>query len=1002
LLELFRRLVTRDERRSEADIQSDVRQFILTAPFELEDEQVVCLETAVGDRRRIDVEVGSTVIEVKRDLRRQRIREEAIEQLAGYVATRSADTLLRYVGVLTDGTEWLCYHLVGGMLQEVSSFIATPEAEQLQRLIIWLEGVLATAHGIAPTAEAVAQRLGAQSSAHALDKASLKALYERNRRNPTVMMKRELWARLLSTALGTQFQDSDDLFIEHTLLVNSAEIIAHGVLGFEVEHLSPTSLLSGAKFDESGIYGVVEQDFFDWVVEVDDGPAFVRTLARRLNRFVWSSVEQDVLKVLYESIIQAEVRKSLGEYYTPDWLVHRVIESAIPDPLRSRVLDPACGSGTFLFHAVRRYIDAAQTAGMSAAETLEGVTQNVSGIDLHPVAVTLARVTFLLAIGRELLIDPARGAVHIPVYLGDSLQWNEQNIDIWSSGGLVIHTTDDHELFASELRFPAPLLRDAARFDDLVKELARRAAARTPGSTVPSLNPLFIRLDVSNEHRETIERTFATMCRLHDEGRDHIWGYYIRNLARPMWLATEGNRVDVLVGNPPWLAYRNMSAHMQATFRRLSDERGLWASAKLATQQDLSGLFVVRACELYLRPGGYFGMVLPNAALDREAYAGFRRGFYGDGSAAELQFEATWDLRRIRPHFFPRAACVVFGRRTAGTAEARPMPEETTIWSGRLPRPNASWAVVEPMLAQNPGLSRRTGLASSPYSESYLQGATLTPRLMFVVEEEPTPALGLPAGRRPVRSSRSVQEKAPWRSLPTLSGVIESEFVRSILNGENLLPYRTVGSAFAVLPCTNQGPLRTYAEIDVYPGLSKWWARSTQLWEGHRTSDRLSLLERVDYQRTLSAQFPIPELRVIYNRSGMHICAAKVTDRRAVIANGLYWSACRDPDEADYVCGTLNSPVTTELTRPLMSYGKDERDIHRHVWELPIPRFETANPTHQRIASLAREIERACSNVAVDERLHFAATRRAFREHIEGLPQGEELNTLIYEMLSGA
>jgi hypothetical protein len=46
------------------------------------------------------------------------------------------------------------------------------------------------------------------------------------------------------------------------------------------------------------------------------------------------------------------------------------------------------------------------------------------------------------------------------------------------------------------------------------------------------------------------------MCRLHDEGRDHIWGYYIRNLARPMWLSRDKNRVDILIGNPPWLAYR--------------------------------------------------------------------------------------------------------------------------------------------------------------------------------------------------------------------------------------------------------------------------------------------------------------------------------------------------------------------------------------------------------------------------------------------------------------
>ena len=55
---------------------------------------------------------------------------------------------------------------------------------------------------------------------------------------------------------------------------------------------------------------------FDWVLEVPGGEAFVRTLARRLARFDWATVEHDVLKVLYESIIGTQTRKRLGDYST--------------------------------------------------------------------------------------------------------------------------------------------------------------------------------------------------------------------------------------------------------------------------------------------------------------------------------------------------------------------------------------------------------------------------------------------------------------------------------------------------------------------------------------------------------------------------------------------------------------------------------------------------------------------------------------------------------------
>jgi len=373
--------VRRDNSRTEAEIQADVRQFILTAPFELEetDLTIVSLEAAVGNRQRIDVEVGSTVIEVKRDLRRGRIKQEAIEQLAGYVDHRTSQTALRYVGVLTDGTEWDCYNLVEGRLQEVSMISCGTTADDLSRLIVWLEGVLATARGIAPTAQNIETRLGATSSAYALDRASLSALYERNKTNPSVQMKRTLWSRLLTSALGTQFEDNDDLFIEHTLLVNTAEIIAHAVLGLQLETLNPAALLSGDKFDESGIYGVVEPDFFDWELKIDGGETFVRTLAKRLARFDWGAVEQDVLKVLYESVISAETRKRLGEYYTPDWLADIVVERTVTDPLNTRVLDPACGSGTFLFHAVRDYIAAAEKASLPFGIRLRGSRAMSSG-----------------------------------------------------------------------------------------------------------------------------------------------------------------------------------------------------------------------------------------------------------------------------------------------------------------------------------------------------------------------------------------------------------------------------------------------------------------------------------------------------------------------------------------------------------------------------------------------------------------------------------------------
>ena len=403
-----------------------------------------------------------------------------------------------------------------------------------------------------------------------------------------------------------------------------------------------------------------------------------------LARFDWNAVEHDVLKVLYESVIGTETRKKLGEYYTPDWLAEKVVDEVITDPLRARVLDPACGSGTFLFHAVRKHIAAAEAQRMPLPEVLDSVTNKVIGIDLHPVAVTLARVTYLLALGRERLTHSARGSIRIPVYLGDSMQWKRATPSVLSQQELRIAADDRTEIVRSEFRFPLSLLANARTFDELVSALATRASTRARGTRVPASKGLLDHLGVPHAARETIRQTFETMCRLHDEGRDHIWGYYIRNLARPEWLARRENRADLLIGNPPWLAYRFMPEEIQKLFRDMCEARGLWSGSKVATQQDLSTLFVARAVQLYLQDEGTFAFVVPNAVLDRAQFKGFRTGTFDEetnSAETRVRFRMPWDLRKLRPHFFPRGAAVVFGTRGG---KSSPMPP-AEVWSGSPP-----------------------------------------------------------------------------------------------------------------------------------------------------------------------------------------------------------------------------------------------------------------------------------------------------------------------------
>ena len=115
---------------------------------------------------------------MKRDLSSPAAVTKAAGQLAGYVRERTAETGQRFVGLLTDGADWHLYHLaLNGELAPVAKFSLDRRNPDADGLCIWLEGILATRLQVAPTPAEIERRLGASSSAFALDTAELRALY---------------------------------------------------------------------------------------------------------------------------------------------------------------------------------------------------------------------------------------------------------------------------------------------------------------------------------------------------------------------------------------------------------------------------------------------------------------------------------------------------------------------------------------------------------------------------------------------------------------------------------------------------------------------------------------------------------------------------------------------------------------------------------------------------------------------------------------------------------
>ena len=164
-------------------------------------------------------------------------------------------------------------------------------------------------------------------------------------------------------------------------------------------------------------------------------------------------------------------------------------------------------------------------------------------------------------------------------------------------------------------------------------------------------------------------QTAEQMRKLQAIERDHVWAYYLRNMVRPAVISEK--RVDAIVGNPPWLTYSRSSDIVREELENLSKNTyGIWVGGRQASNQDIATLFFSRVTDLYLKPRGEIGMVLPHSVLRSGQHLKWRSGYWQSqrgntkhAVAADFHVKTPYDLDNLEPNdFFPIASAVVFAR----------------------------------------------------------------------------------------------------------------------------------------------------------------------------------------------------------------------------------------------------------------------------------------------------------------------------------------------------
>lgn len=1004
-LDLLRHLATRP---GHDEVKADFRE-LLVEEFGAERASLDFERRVPEVRGRLDALIGRTVLEAKSDLDRE--WPDVERRMPDYLADREREEGEHFVGIASDGLKWAVFEVREGVLITVKR--VTLDADKPEPFLAWLDGALALKSSLFPDALTIRAELGGDSVAYHIVKSEMSRLWNRLGDDPAVALKRQLWADLLKLVYGREVE-SEVLWFQHTYLVVVAKCIAVAVMDLRED--DPARMLSGDAFRSAGIQGAVESDFFDWVIADPAGEALVRRIMNHVRRFRLREVESDVLKILYESLIDRDERHGLGEYYTPDWLAAKIVRHSVDRPLEQKVLDPACGSGTFLFHAVRRVIAEAEEAGMAQADRAAEATTLVAGLDIHPVAVIIARVTYLLAMAPAL--GGRAGSLSIPVFLGDSMQLSISQV--MTGKELVIRVPpppagegksgEKDGKGREQLDFPDTFCRDPALFD---KAIERMRTASLSGLSRDQVEAALIRdteqhykADLTEEQQLAIRdlgKTYVTFDRLRREGRDTIWAYVARNLARPLAYSASGGWANVLVGNPPWVAYRHMSADLQKRFKELAKGEKVHVGGKFGTQSDLSALFTVRAVHLYLRAAGRIAFVLPMAALSRGQFGKFRTGRF---TSSNIAWEEAWttDVKAGQSAIFPVPSCVVFGRKRA---IGKAMPERVRQYSGWLPLRDAHedladdrLTVVEDVVAPQAGEFE----GGSEYRHAFRNGATLYPRLLCLVERRQLGRLGPDPSAPLVRSRRISAEKEPWKSQPSIEHAVEVEFLRPVLLGESILPYRLFCAFEGVVPVDTGVMLDSEMAAHPKRGFEKlagWLRLAEATWDDNKSaSTKLSWAEQQNYNGKLTAQFPIAPLRLVYSKAGTLPAACIIRDERAVIDHMLYWIKPASEEEAHYLCTILNSETARARAEQYQARGQfGARHFDKVMFNLPIPLFKESESVHRELAEAGAQAEAVAANVELKEGEKFQRARKRVRDALAEDGIGGDIEKLVEKLL---
>jgi len=285
---------------------------------------------------------------------------------------------------------------------------------------------LSQSEAVATSAHNLNLNFGPESAIYREAVQELLDLWSKVSQEESILLKFQGWARNMENLYGAKPQLN--AYIDHTYLVTLVKVILYRWLSMEHE-VTSLSLEPALISKHSVVHrqlSIIEDGLFDWVFHTSIAERTLVVAQRiftKLLEFDLSNVSEDLFKLIYQDLVERYQRHGIGEYYTPEWLVQLTLDKALEVNRQSggpfpSIMDPACGSGTFLCNAIAKAKITLKEQGCSDQDIVQWLLSNIVGIDVNPLAVIISRANYLLALGN---LPQPETCTDVPVHLGNIL-----------------------------------------------------------------------------------------------------------------------------------------------------------------------------------------------------------------------------------------------------------------------------------------------------------------------------------------------------------------------------------------------------------------------------------------------------------------------------------------------------------------------------------------------------------------------------------------------------